>query len=270
MDDGDSGRLGTRRVVAGWVLALVGVPALTAALLAADNGTSRTALEAMLYLSLAVAVALVGGRWPALAAAVLGALLLNYYFIPPLRTLNVASGNDLLTLAVFTVTAVAVAAVVDSATRRRHQARAAESEAGLLAMLNRTVLGGEYDVPRLLALARDTFGAESADLVTDEPPAAAGTAVVPAGAPLTDRLMVSAEPLTRAVLMVLPPLPPCCRETAVGLALIEKSFGGGVPPQLGNLKVPTRVFQLKAPLAGMYWFAYQKVQSSLGSTVIEL
>ena len=95
-------------------------------------------------------------------------------------------------------------------------------------------------------------------------------AVVPAGAPLTDRLMVSAEPLTRAVLMVLPPLPPCCRETAVGLALIEKSFGGGVPPQLGNLKVPTRVFQLKAPLAGMYWFAYQKVQSSLGSTVIEL
>jgi two-component system sensor histidine kinase KdpD len=182
VDDHDSGRLGTRRVVAAWVLALVGVPALSAVLLAADSGTSRTAPEAMLYLSLAVAVALVGGRWPALAAAVLGALLLNYYFIPPVRTLNVASGNDLLTLAVFTVTAVAVAAVVDSATRRRHQARAAESEAGLLAMLNRSVLGGEYDVPRLLDLARDTFGAGSAELVTDEPPAATGTAVVPAGA----------------------------------------------------------------------------------------
>ena len=49
-------------------------------------------------------------------------------------------------------------------------------------MLNRQVLGGEYDVPRLLALARDTFGADAAELVTDEPPAAAGTVVVPAGA----------------------------------------------------------------------------------------
>jgi two-component system sensor histidine kinase KdpD len=182
MDDGESGRLGTRRVVVGWLLAVVGVPALTGVLRSADHGTSRTALEAMLYLSLAVAVSLVGGRWPGLAAAVLGALLLNYYFIPPLRTLSVASRNDVLTLAVFTVTAVAVAAVVDSAARRRHQARLAESEASLLAMLNRTVLGGEYDVPRLLSLAGDTFGASAAELVTDEPAAAGGAVVMAAGA----------------------------------------------------------------------------------------
>ena len=80
------------------------------------------------------------------------------------------------------VTAVAVAAVVDAAARRREQARVAEHEAHTLAMLNRQVLGGEYDVPRLLALARDTFGADTAELVPDEPPAAAGTVVVPAGA----------------------------------------------------------------------------------------
>jgi two-component system, OmpR family, sensor histidine kinase KdpD len=48
-------------------------------------------------------------------------------------------------------------------------------------MLNRQVLGGEYDVPRLLALARDTFGAESVDLVTDEPLDARGAVVLPAG-----------------------------------------------------------------------------------------
>jgi two-component system sensor histidine kinase KdpD len=182
MDDGGSGRLGRRRVVVGWLLAVVGVPSLTALLQAADHRSSRTALEAMLYLSLAVAVALVGGRWPGLAAAVLGALLLNYYFIPPLHTLSVASGTDVLTLAVFTVTAVAVATVVDSAAHRRHQARTAENEAALLAMLNRTVLGGEYDVPRLLALARDTFGASAAELLVGEPSPAAGTVVVPAGA----------------------------------------------------------------------------------------
>jgi two-component system sensor histidine kinase KdpD len=151
-------------------------------LLALDPGGSATALEAMLYLSLAVAVALVGGRWPALVAAVAGALLLNYFFIAPRRTFDVASGTDLLTLLVFAVTAIAVAAVVDAAARRREQARRAEEEAATLAMLNRQVLGGEYDVPRLLALARETFGARSADLVTEEPAPAPGSAVLPAGA----------------------------------------------------------------------------------------
>ena len=162
--------LGPHRGLLGWVLAVVAPVALTAVLLAVDEGARSIALEAMLYLSLAVAVALVGGRWPALVAAVAAALLLNYFFIPPRRTLNVASGNDVLTLLVFVVTAVAVAAVVDAAARRREQARVAEHEASMLAMLNRQVLGGEYDVPRLLALARDTFGAEAAELVPDEPP----------------------------------------------------------------------------------------------------
>ena len=72
------------------------------------------------------------------------------------------------------------------------------------------------------------------------------------------------------MLIVEVPPAPCVTETLVGLALIEKSFGGGVPPQFGNLKVPTRVLQLKAPLAGMNSFVYQNVQSSVGSTVIEL
>ena len=174
--------LGPRRGLFGWVLAVLGPVALTAVLLAVDDGTRSIALVAMLYLSLSVAVALVGGRGPALVAAVAAALLLNYFFIPPRRTLDVATGNDLLTLLVFVVTAVAVAAVVDAAARRREQARVAEHEASTLAMLNRQVLGGEYDVPRLLALARDTFGAEAAELLPDEPPATAGTVVVPAGA----------------------------------------------------------------------------------------
>ncbi len=174
--------LGRRRARLGWVVALLGLTALTSLLLAVDAGGSARALEAMLYLSLAVAVALVGGRWPALFAAVVGALLLNYFFIPPRHTLNVSSGNDLLTLLVFAITAVAVAAVVDAAARRREQARLAEQEAATLAMLNRQVLGGEYDVPRLLDLARETFGADAAELVTEEPTATAADVVLPAGA----------------------------------------------------------------------------------------
>ena len=178
----EPGRLGVRRQVAGWVLTVGGLPALTAVLVRLTSGTSGISLATMLFLSLAVVVALVAGRWPALAAAVAGALLLNYYFVPPRHTLDVASGTDLCALVVFALTAIAVSAVVDTAARRRAQARAAEREADTLAMLNRQVLGGEYDVPRLLALARDTFGARDAELVTEEPPPTAGSVVVPAGA----------------------------------------------------------------------------------------
>ena len=60
---------------------------------------------------------------------------------------------------------------------------------------------------------------------------------------------------------------PWARLSELGLAAIEKSFG---ETQLGNLNEPMRVFQLKVPLAGMYSLVYQKVQSSEGSTLIEL
>jgi len=52
-------------------------------------------------------------------------------------------------------------------------------------------------------------------------------AVAPAGAPVTVRFTVSAVPLVTAVEMVDVPLAPCASESVVGLALIEKSFGGG-------------------------------------------
>jgi len=52
-------------------------------------------------------------------------------------------------------------------------------------------------------------------------------AVAPAGVPLTVRLIVSAVPLVRAVEIVDVPLAPCANERLAGLALIEKSFGGG-------------------------------------------
>src|SRR6266852_1042256 len=55
----------------------------------------------------------------------------------------------------------------------------------------------------------------------------------------------------------------------LGEAEIVKSGVGGAPHP-GNLNDAMRVRQLNAPLAGMYSFAYQKVQSSTGSTAIAL
>src|SRR2546427_8912639 len=92
-------------------------------------------------------------------------------------------------------------------------------------------------------------------------------AVAPAGTPLVLSVTVWAEPLVTAVERVDVALPPWAAETLLGLALMEKSDGA---PHPGSWKVPIRVRQLNAPLAGMYSLVYQNVQPSTGSTVIAL
>ena len=164
--------------MAGWVLLAGGLPLLTLVLLQLRPGPGLS-FEAMLYLVLAITCALVGGRWPAIGASVLGTIVLNYSFTQPRYTLDIASTRDIATLGVFVVTSVAVATVVDSAARRRHRAIVAEAQASTLAMLNRTVLGGELDVPGLLALVRDTFGGTAAELVGDDARVAPTDSVLP-------------------------------------------------------------------------------------------
>jgi two-component system sensor histidine kinase KdpD len=152
------------RGLAGYLLATVGAVLLTVGLLSL-RASNDPSYEAMLFLGLAVVTALVGGRGPAVTASVVGVLLLNYFFTAPVHSLTIASGWNVLTLAVYVLTSVAVSAVVDSAARRRHQAAVAGAEATTLADLNRSVLGGEYGVDALLRLVAETFGATRADLV---------------------------------------------------------------------------------------------------------
>jgi two-component system sensor histidine kinase KdpD len=165
--------LGPARVGAGCVLALVGTAALVW-WLAPSAGKDLAPVDALLFLALAVACALVGGAWPALLASVLGTLALNYWFTRPHHSFSVASRENVATLAVFVVVSLAVAAVVGSAVRRRQRAIRARAEADTLAMLNRTVLGGTYDVPELLALVRATFGVTRAELLDGDVPRPAG------------------------------------------------------------------------------------------------
>ena len=159
--------LGRTRLLLVWLLAMGGNAALTAALLPFQRGPAPT-FEAMLYLALAVATALVGGLLPALAGSLVSVLALNYWFVEPVHTLEVASGVNVLMLVTFALVSVAVSSVVDSAARRRAQATAARAEADTLAGLNRTLLAGSYGVSELLDLVRTTFAAGVAELVPDD------------------------------------------------------------------------------------------------------
>lgn len=156
--------LGPRRRAMGWLLALLGPTGLTLVLVPSTD-VSTLAIEAMGFLALTVLVALVGGLWPAVTAAVLGSLMLNWFFTPPERTLTIADTVNVVALVLFLLVAVAVASLVDRASRRSVQADRARREADTLTMLNRTLLRSDRDVETLLNLVRDTFGADSAALL---------------------------------------------------------------------------------------------------------
>lgn len=170
------------RARAGWVLAVVGPAVLTGILLGLDLGAGLS-FEVLLFLALTVAVALTGGLSPAVVSALVGFLTLNYFFTPPTGRLIVADPQNLLTLAIFVLVAVAVASVVDLAARRRIQAFRASAEASALAEISRSVATGEDTAGALVSRLRETFSLAGVSLLerrhdtgTWHPIADAGTA----------------------------------------------------------------------------------------------
>ncbi|WP_241744377.1 sensor histidine kinase [Cellulosimicrobium arenosum] len=130
--------LSARRRVIGWVLALTS-PGAISLLFLDTGGLVGLPTQVLVFLALTVAVALVGGTWPALACALVSFLCINWFFTPPTRLLSVADPENLLALLLFVLVAVGVASVVDLAARRHVQAsRAAvlaETDAARTALL---------------------------------------------------------------------------------------------------------------------------------------
>ncbi|MEO3809515.1 DUF4118 domain-containing protein [Sphaerisporangium sp. B11E5] len=148
----------------GWAMAVAGMPVLAAGLVPFREIVSLPS-EILLFLSMVVGVALVGGMWPAITAAVAGSLLLNYFFTPPTGTFTIAAPENLLALAVFVVVAAAVAAVVDLAARRTREAALAGADAEVLSTLAGHVLRGDAALPSLLARLREIYGLTSVTLL---------------------------------------------------------------------------------------------------------
>ncbi|MDX2554179.1 MULTISPECIES: sensor histidine kinase [Streptomyces] len=157
-------RLGRARMIWGWLAGTVG-PLLLALLLANAARDLGLTNDMLLFLSLTVAAALLGGLLPALAAAVLGSLLLNWFFTPPVHTLTVDDPTNIVAIVVFIGVAVAVASVVDLAARRTHQAARLRAESEILSFLAGSVLRGETSLEALLERVRETFGMESVALL---------------------------------------------------------------------------------------------------------
>ncbi|MER7583504.1 sensor histidine kinase KdpD [Kitasatospora sp. NPDC097691] len=175
--------LGRTRTVAGWLIGLAGPP-LLAIVLTAIGGLGLST-DMLLFLSLTVCAALVGGLLPAVGSALVGSSVLNYYFTPPLHTFTINEPQNIMAVAIFTIVGISVASVVDLAARRTHQAARSQTEAQTLSALAGTVLrgapNGDGVLTALMEQVRETFGQESAALLERPDPLGPWVPVATAG-----------------------------------------------------------------------------------------
>ncbi|PRY49012.1 osmosensitive K+ channel signal transduction histidine kinase [Geodermatophilus tzadiensis] len=157
-----TGALTARRRWTGLLLAVVGVPVLTTLCLLTGASLPVVLLA---FLLLVLAVALTGGLWPALVAAVLGGLAENWFVVPPTRQFTVHRMDDVVALLSGLVVATAVATVVDRSARRATVAARSRAETAMLASLARSVLAGDRALPSLLEQIREAFGLRSVTMV---------------------------------------------------------------------------------------------------------
>jgi two-component system, OmpR family, sensor histidine kinase KdpD len=158
--------LSWQRRLAGFLTAVVGLPLLTWGLSILRSEESITS-DVLAFQLLVVVVALVGGIWPALLAAVAAGLLLDFFFVDPLYTITISEPLHFLALVIFVVVAVLVSVVVDQAARRLRAATRSAAEAEVLIAVAGGVLGGEDAVQALVERLRESFGMTSVLLRQD-------------------------------------------------------------------------------------------------------
>lgn len=122
--------------------------------------------ESALFFIGVLLVGLLGGVAPAALSAVLSGLLLNYYLIPPRHSFTIAEPNSAITELVLLMIAVAVAVLVDGATKRTREARRASQEAELLTLFAGSVLRGA-DLETLLERVRETYSQRAVSMLRE-------------------------------------------------------------------------------------------------------
>jgi PAS domain S-box-containing protein len=137
---------------------------------AALLGATTTALAILLVV---LGVASRWGSWPAIFTSVLGGLAFDYFVLPPLHTLAIASVQDWTALAALLITAMTVGELSGRARRRAVEAEAGRAAALLVSAYNRRLI--EANLDPLVTIGRDgkiTDANAAAEAITGRPRAA--------------------------------------------------------------------------------------------------
>ncbi|MGZ4682161.1 MAG: DUF4118 domain-containing protein [Acidimicrobiales bacterium] len=165
--------LSPRRQAAGWLLTIIGIPLLTL-LLDQVQGTLNLPTDMLLFLVLVVVVAMVGGLWPALVAAVVSSLSVNWFFTEPTHTFTIAEGENLIALITFLVVATLVSALVTQVSRRSADALRARTEAEALARVAGGLVGDDDALAEMVDHLRTTFDRDAVTLLVPDPEGSGG------------------------------------------------------------------------------------------------
>ena len=170
--------LTVRRRLAGLVTGAV-LLAMLVPICAALRSELSLGSDLLLFLLAVIVVSLVGGFYPAFAAAIAASLLLNFYFVPPIHKFTISEPENVLALAVFVVIASLVSRVVDLAARRNSEAARSNAEAETMSTLAGSLLRGEQALPALLDRVRETFAVHSVTLLRRDTDAPASVGAAP-------------------------------------------------------------------------------------------
>ncbi len=173
--------IGRSRFVLGMVLAVVLPPAVE--VLVTLAGYRNFSIIMLLHLAVAVAVAAIGGLWPAVVAAVLGTTLLNYFSADPVGSLSIADPSTLFTLLVFLAVACSVALAVGLATRRAEEAARSGAEATALSELSLRILSSDGSLETFLEKVRSRLAVDAVTLLAGSSPPASRPARAARAAP---------------------------------------------------------------------------------------
>ncbi|MBC9733356.1 DUF4118 domain-containing protein [Nocardioides marmotae] len=172
--------LSRRRRTAGFLFSVL-APTLVSLVLWWTHDWHGLTTESMVLMAVVVATALIGGLVPAVVAALVSGLLLNFLFVSPTYVLTIDEPENVLALALFVLVGVAVATVVDTAARQTHQARRARAEADALTVLAHSMLNATDDPSGLLRSACEVFNADGAAIIrrAEDPSGGAGPCADP-------------------------------------------------------------------------------------------
>jgi two-component system sensor histidine kinase KdpD len=125
MRNGWAGKSGT--TINGYLFAVLGIAAVTAVLAPFHNRLST--MTVALALLLVVLFAAIGwGSRPALVAALLGVVCLNFFFLPPVHALIIADPQNWVALIAFLITALTTGELSSRAARRAEEAESGRRE----------------------------------------------------------------------------------------------------------------------------------------------
>lgn len=155
-------RLGRRREIPAFALAFGLPPVLQFLLDLLPHNQLST--DMLIHLTGIVGVALLGGLWPAVAAAVVAGLIVNYFSVRPVGSLSVLDPENVLALLIFVLVAVAVSLVVDRSAKLSKEAHIAGAEAAVLGELSRRAVAEGNSIPAFLDQVREHFQVKGAGL----------------------------------------------------------------------------------------------------------